>query len=297
MLNERITCMLGQKANNIRIRKIKNKIFHGLIFACTMICIIVLGILIFDIARKGISWLTPGFFTGFASRFPKKVGILPGLIGSAYIIGLTALIAIPIGVGTAIYLEEYAKDNRLTRLIKVNISNLSGTPSIVYGLLGLSVFVRALGFGRSILSGALTMSLVVLPIIIVSSQEALKAVPQFLRHGSLALGATRWQTIRKVVIPTALPSILTGVILSVSRALGESAPLIMVGAATFVSFLPKSPMSGFTALPMQIYDWTGRPQEDFQSVAAAGIIVLLILLLIFNLSAIVLRNKYQKKIN
>ena len=184
----------------------------------------------------------------------------------------------------------------MTKFIKINISNLSGTPSIVYGLLGLAVFVRTLGFGKSILSGALTMSLVVLPIVIVSSQEAIKAVPQYLRHGSYALGATKWQTIRKIVIPSALPGIFTGVILSVSRALGESAPLLMVGAATYVSKLPDSVFSVFTALPLQIYYWMGLPKEDFKDLAAAGIIVLLAILLTTNAITIVLRNKYQRSI-
>ena len=282
--------------DNITFRKLKNNLFHGLILGATLLCIVVLSILILDILYKGLGWISFKFLLSFPSRIPKNSGILPGLIGSAYIIGLTILMAVPVGVGCALYLEEYAKDNFFTRMVKLNISNLSGTPSIVYGLLGLSVFVRTLGFGRSIISGALTMSLVILPIVIVSAEEALKAVPQFLRHGSFALGATRWQTIQKIVLPTALPGIMTGIILAVSRALGESAPLIMVGAASFITFLPHNPLSGFTALPLQIYDWTGRPQADFQKVAAAGIIVLLTLLISFNATAILLRNKYQNKV-
>lgn len=282
--------------NQIKYRKMKNSIFHGVIFCVTLIGIVVLVILLADIIRRGVPFLTKQFFTNFPSRFPKKAGILPGIYGSVYIIVLTILFAVPIGLGTAVYLEEYAKNNRFTKFIKINISNLSGTPSIVYGLLGLTVFVKTLGLGKSILAGALTMSLVVLPIVIVSSQEAIKAVPQYLRHGSYALGATKWQTIRKIVIPAALPGIFTGVILSVSRALGETAPLIMVGAATYVSKLPEGLNSIFTALPMQIYYWMGLPKEQFKDLAAAGIIVLLGILLTTNAIAIILRNKYQKSI-
>ena len=282
--------------NQIKYRKMKNSIFHGVIFCVTLIGIVVLVILLADIIMRGVPFLTKHFFTNFPSRFPKKAGILPGIYGSIYIILLTILFAVPIGLGTAVYLEEYAKNNRFTKFIKINISNLSGTPSIVYGLLGLTVFVRTLGLGKSILAGALTMSLVVLPIVIVSSQEAIKAVPQYLRHGSYALGATKWQTIRKIVIPAALPGIFTGVILSVSRALGETAPLIMVGAATYVSKLPEGVTSIFTALPLQIYYWMGLPKEQFKDLAAAGIIVLLGILLTTNAIAIVLRNKYQKSI-
>jgi phosphate transport system permease protein len=280
--------------NKVNYRKLKNSAFHFIIFCITMIAILVLVVLLIDVLKKGIPFLTKTFFTNYPSRFARKAGILPGMAGSIYIIVLTIIFAVPVGLGTAIYLEEYAKNNWITKFIKINISNLSGTPSIVYGLLGLAVFVRLLGAGKSILAGALTMALVVLPIIIVASQEAIKAVPQYLRHGSYALGATKWQTIRKIVIPAALPGILTGVILSVSRALGESAPLLMVGAATYVSKLPEGIFSIFTALPLQIYYWMGLPKEDFKDLAAAGIIVLLAVLLSINAIAIVLRNKYQR---
>ncbi|MCX7921418.1 MAG: phosphate ABC transporter permease PstA [Clostridia bacterium] len=282
--------------DRIRYRKLKDSIFHAIIFLITCIGIVVLFVLMFDVVRKGLPWLSEKFFTGFPSRFARKSGILPGLLGSLYIIVLTIAISVPVGLGTAIYLEEYAKKNWLTKFIKINISNLSGTPSIVYGLLGLAVFVRVFGFGNSILSGALTLSLVVLPIVIVASQEAIKSVPQFLRHGSYALGATKWQTIRKVVIPTAFPGILTGTILSVSRALGETAPLIMIGAATFISALPDSIGDRFTVLPMQIYYWTNLPKQEFKDLAAAGIIVLLGLLLTTNAAAIILRNKFQRNV-
>lgn len=280
--------------NKVNYRKLKNSVFHFIIFLITMIAILVLVVLLIDVLKKGIPFLTKTFFTSYPSRFARKAGILPGMAGSIYIIILTIIIAVPVGLGTAIYLEEYAKNNWITKFIKINISNLSGTPSIVYGLLGLAVFVRLLGAGKSILAGALTMALVVLPIIIVASQEAIKAVPQYLRHGSYALGATKWQTIRKIVIPTAFPGVLTGVILSVSRALGESAPLLMVGAATYVSRLPEGIFSIFTALPLQIYYWMGLPKEEFKDLAAAGIIVLLVVLLSINAIAIVLRNKYQR---
>jgi phosphate transport system permease protein len=279
---------------NIKMRKLKNSIFHLIIFIVTCISVLILFILIFDLLKKGLPWLDKQFFTSFPSRFANKSGILPALVGSIYIIVLTVLFSVPVGIGTAIYLEEYAKKNWLTKFIKINISNLSGTPSIVYGLLGLTVFVRTFLLGRSILAGALTMALVILPIVIVASQEAIKSVPQFLRHGSYALGATQWQTIRKVVLPTSFSGILTGIILSISRALGESAPLLMVGAFSFVSFLPKSIMDSFVILPVQIYLWIGKPQADFRDIAAAGILVLLALLLSMNGLAIIMRNKFQK---
>lgn len=208
---------------------------------------------------------------------------------------IVAPLAMLIGVCTAIYLEEYAKDNWFKKLIQMNIANLAGVPSIVYGLLGLTVFVRVFGFGHSILSGALTMTLLVLPIIIVSSQEAIKSIPMSMRHASFALGANRWQTILRVLLPSAMPGILTGSILSMSRAIGETAPLIVIGAVAYIAFLPESVLSSFTVLPIQIYTWTGLPQEEFKNVAAAGIIVLLGLLLTMNAFAIILRNKYQKK--
>ncbi|MDO8686213.1 MAG: phosphate ABC transporter permease PstA, partial [Clostridiales bacterium] len=219
-----------KKSKHNSIRYAKNAFFHIVIAIITAGAVAVLFLLVADIVKKGLPWLSVKFLTSFPSRLPTKSGILPALAGSAWIIALTAAFSIPVGIGTAIYLEEYAGNSRLTKLIKINISNLSGTPSIVYGLLGLTVFVRALALGRGILSGALTLSLVVLPIIIVASQEAIKAVPQTMRHGSFAMGATRWQTVRKIVLPTAFPGILTGIILSISRGIGESAPLLMVGA-------------------------------------------------------------------
>ncbi|WDU83222.1 phosphate ABC transporter permease PstA [Caloramator sp. Dgby_cultured_2] len=274
-------------------RKIKNKIFHALIFLCTLFGIFILSILLFSILSKGLKWLSMDFITNFPSRFPKKAGIYPALLGSLWLIILTALISFPVGIGTALYLEEYAKDNKFTEFIKLNIANLAGVPAIIYGMLGLAVFVRLLGFGRSILSGALTMSLLILPTIIISSQEALRSVPESLKQASYALGTTKWQTITGVILPYALPGILTGTILGLSRALGEAAPLIVVGALAYVSFIPKTPFDQFTVLPIQIFNWSSMPKKEFQNVAAAGIIVLLFILLGVNSVAILLRNKYQ----
>lgn len=285
-------------SNQVNKRKLKNKVFHGVLLTTIAFSIIVLGLLLFQIISAGIRWLDWDFITSMPSRKPDKSGILSALVGSIWTIGLTALIALPVGVGTAIYLEEYSsKKNILNRLLQLNISNLAGVPSIVYGMLGLAVFVRMLGFGRSILSGALTLSLLILPTIIVASQEALKSVPRSLKEGSYALGVTKWSTVTGVILPYSLPGILTGSILAISRAMGEAAPLIIVGAAGYVAFLPSGPLDSFTVLPIQIFNWTSRPQADFQSVAAAGIIVLMVLLLSANAVAIILRNKYQKKID
>ncbi|WP_250160198.1 phosphate ABC transporter permease PstA [Caloranaerobacter azorensis] len=214
-----------------------------------------------------------------------------------WIIGLTALFAFPIGVGSALYLEEYLPKNWLTNLIQVNISNLAGVPSIVFGILGLGIFVNTLGFGRSILSGALTLALLILPVIIVSAQEAIKSVPKELKQGAYALGCTKWQMITGVLLPYAMPGILTGTILAIARALGETAPLLMVGAVTFIAYTPEGIFDSFTTLPMQIYSWTSRPKVDFHHIAAASIIVLLILLLGINSLAIYLRNRYQSRMS
>ncbi|MCX7883697.1 MAG: phosphate ABC transporter permease PstA [Caloramator sp.] len=277
----------------LRRRKIKNKFFHGLLFLCTIFGVVVLAFLLYDILKKGLPWLSVDFIKNFPSRFPKKSGIYPALLGSLMLILLTTVIAFPVGVGTAVYLEEYAGNNKFTEFIKLNIANLAGVPSIIYGMLGLAVFVRALGMGRSILAGSFTMALLVLPIIIISSQEAIRSVPGILKQASYALGTTKWQTVTGVILPYAIPGILTGTILSVSRALGEAAPLIVVGALSYVSFAPSSVMDSFTTLPIQIFNWASMPKKDFQNVAAAGIIVLLIILLAVNSIAIILRDKYQ----
>ncbi|MHC1735687.1 MAG: phosphate ABC transporter permease PstA [Erysipelotrichaceae bacterium] len=285
-------------ARKLKQRKALDKIFHGIVFLATMVGVVFLIVLLAKIFRDGLGSLNWNFLTSFPSRFPSKAGILTALVGSIWIISLTILIALPIGVGTAIYLEEYAnKRSKFYNLLVVNIANLAGVPAIVYGMLGLMVFVRLLQFGNSILSGAFTLSLLILPVIIVASQEAIKAVPNSLREASFALGASKWQTVGRVVLPYSIPGILTGAILAISRAMGEAAPLIMVGGAGYVGFLPDSPMDVFSALPLQIYNWTSRPQTEFQNVAAAGIIVLLVLLLTLNAIAVFIRNKYSYRMD
>ncbi|NWG33809.1 MAG: phosphate ABC transporter permease PstA [Chloroflexi bacterium] len=276
---------------NLRLRY--GRIFQIVSLAAVTIGLFLLSILLIDIILDGYKWLRPEFFTEFPSRFPEKSGLRSALQGSLWMISLTSLMAFPIGVGAAIYLEEYAPDNWLTRFIEINISNLAGVPSIIYGLLGLGLFVRGLEFGRSVLAGSMTMALLVLPILIVSGREAIRAVPQSVRHASLALGATKWQTIQNHVLPYAMPGILTGTILAISRAIGETAPLITIGALTYIRFDLKGPMDLFTVLPIQIFNWVSLPKAEFQELAAAGIIVLLAVLLSLNALAILLRNKLQ----
>ncbi len=273
-----------------------NFLFTSVCFLATMTCVILLLILIWNIILQGKGWLSWSFLENFPSRFPLKAGIKSALYGSIWLISLTALFSVPLGVGAAVYLEEYAPKSRWRKLIQLNISNLAGVPSIVYGILGLALFVRALAFERSVLSGALTLTLVVLPIIILASQEALRSVPDSIRRSAYALGATRWQTVWYQVLPASLPGIMTGVILSLSRALGEAAPLIAVGAMAYIPFVPEKLTDEFTALPIQIFNWTARPQEDFHHLAAAGILVLLVLLVTMNAVAIFVRYKYGKKI-
>ena len=253
-----------------------------------------LAALVFDVARDGIARLSWQFLTSYPSRRASEAGIFPALVGSIYVISITALIAVPLGVGAAIYLEEYETQGRLARLIEINIANLAGVPSIIYGLLGLGLFVRFFGMGRSVLAGASTLALLVLPTVIISTREALRAVPKSLREGSYALGATKWQTIQHQVLPAALPGVLTGLILALSRAIGETAPLITIGALTYVPFLPSDIWSPFTVLPIQIFNWVSRPQAEFAENAAAGILLLLILLLTMNAVAIVVRDRFQK---
>lgn len=283
------------ETKRIMQRKRTNNVFHSLFFVSTFIGVIALALLLIQVLSKGVGWLDFDFLTNYSSRKPENAGIKAAFVGTIWLMAIVAPLTFLIGVSTAIYLEEYAKDTWFSRLIQTNIANLAGVPSIVYGLLGLTVFVRLLHLERSILSGALTMTLLVLPIIIVSSQEAIRAVAVHQRHASYALGANRWQTIVRVVLPAAIPGILTGSILSLSRAIGETAPLIVIGAVAFIAHLPESWFDTFTAMPIQIYNWSSLPQEEFQNVAAAGIIVLLIMLLSMNAFAIYLRNKYQKK--
>ncbi len=269
------------------------KAFEWICLAAVTTGLFVLCVLLADTFLDGLPWLRPQLFTQFPSRFPEESGLRSALQGTLWMISLTALISFPLGVGSAIYLEEYAPDNRLTRLIEVNISNLAGVPSVIYGLLGLGVFVRTFALGRSIMAGALTMTIVILPTIIVASREAIRAVPRSLRQASLALGATRWQTVSNHVIPYALPGILTGLILALSRAIGETAPLITIGALTYIRFDLKGPMDIFTVLPIQIFNWISLPQDEYQRLAAAGIVILLVVLLGMNTAAIILRNRLQ----
>lgn len=271
--------------------------FEWLCLAAVVLPLGLLGFLLIEGLRDGISRLSLDFLTSYPSRKWEEAGVLPSLVGSVYLLVLTAAIALPIGVGAAVYLEEYGKQGRLARLIEINIANLAGVPSILYGLLGLGVFVRALGMGRSLIAGACTLALLVLPIVILSTREALRTVPNSLREAALALGATRWQAIRQVVLPMAFPGILTGAILAVSRAIGETAPLVVVGALTYVTFLPDGLDAPFTALPIQIFNWVSRPQKGFLTDAAAAITVLLATLLLINLSAILLRDRLQKRLN
>ncbi|HQK37288.1 MAG TPA: phosphate ABC transporter permease PstA [Bacteroidales bacterium] len=269
------------------------KIFGLLV---TLSGLLVLGIFIFQIVQKGFGRISWQFLTSLPSRFPEKAGIFTALMGTVWIMFLTALIAIPVGIMAAVYLEEYARQNRWGRILEINISNLAGVPSIIYGILGLEVFSRTMGLGNSLLTGSLTLSLLILPIIIVSTREALRAVPLSLREGSYALGATKWQTIYRLILPSALGNILTGVILALSRAVGEAAPLIVAGALVYVPFVPSSPMDNYSVLPIQIFNWVSRPQLAFETNAAAGIIILLIFTFLMNGIAIFYRNKMQKKL-
>jgi len=268
---------------------------RALFLATTWAGVVLLALLLGEVFWDGIGWLDLQFLTSFPSRFPERAGIQAALWGTIWLIGLTALFSIPVGIGAAIYLEEYARRNWINTVIEINISNLAGTPSIVYGILGLALFVRGLALGRSLLAGALTMSLLILPVTIIASREALRAVPGSIRQASFALGATRWQTVWHHVLPAALPGILTSIILALSRAIGETAPLIMIGALTYIAFTPRGPMDAFTALPIQIFNWASRPQKEFYSLAAAGTIVLLAVLLSLNAAAIWIRYRSQRE--
>ncbi|WKA60122.1 phosphate ABC transporter permease PstA [Planococcus shenhongbingii] len=276
-------------------RNAVNTIFKGIFMLATLVSLLVLAILLYRIVTQGASHLSLEFLTNFASRFPEKAGIKAALVGSLWLMAVVAPTSIILGVGSAIYLEEYAKKNRMTDFIRMNISNLAGVPSVVFGLLGLTIFVRALSLGNSVLAAGFTMSLLILPVIIVAAQESIRSIPGELRDASYGMGATKWQTIVKVILPAAIPGILTGSILALSRAIGETAPLIVIGIPVIIQFLPSGVMDTFTALPMQIYDWSSRPQQEFQVVAAAGIIVLMVVLLLMNTVAALIRNKFQKR--
>lgn len=279
-----------------RYEQVGEKTFMWTCRLAVLLPLAVLAWLLGSVMADGLARLDVDFLLNGPSRKASQAGIWPALMGSVWLIGLTIVIALPIGVGAAIYLEEYARRSRLAGIIEIAIANLAGVPSIIYGMLGLGVFVRAFGFGASVLAGACTLALLVLPVVIMASREALRTVLDNLREASLALGATRWQTVRHVVLPVALPGILTGAILALSRAIGETAPLLLAGAVAFITFAPDGIDSPYTALPMQIYKWTSMPQADFKQNAAAGIVVLVVTLLVLNSFAIVLRNRFQKRL-
>ncbi len=265
--------------------------------ACLAASLALLATLFYDVLRDGLGRLDLDFLTSFSSFSPKRAGLESALVGTLWLMAVCAAFIVPVGVATAVYLEEYADPSRWwNRMIEVNVQNLAAVPSIVYGILGLAFLVRGpLNLGRVVLAGALTLGLLVLPVVIIAGREAIRAVPPSIREGALALGATQWQTIWRQVLPAAIPGVATGVILSLSRAIGETAPLILVGAAVYVPFNPSGLGSSFTALPLQIFDWISRPQTEFKLLAAAGIIVLLALLLTMNAVAIWLRNRYERK--
>lgn len=280
-------------------RKSRHQLYGLLFYIFTLtaniIALVFLGLLLVDIFVKGNDIVDLDFLTSGVSRFPEKAGILSAWVGSIWVMVLTALFSIPMGIGAAIYLEEYTRNTPFIRVVKINIQNLAGVPSIVYGILGLTLFVRGVGLGQSLLAGAMTMALLILPIITIAAQEALRAVPDSFRWAGYGIGMTRWQVVRYQVMPLALPGVATGTILALSRAIGETAPLIVTGAMAFVRFLPSSPMDPYTILPLQIYDWTKRPQAEFHDLAAGGIIVLMVLLLMLNALAIYMRAHFKKK--
>ncbi|MYB41499.1 MAG: phosphate ABC transporter permease PstA [Chloroflexi bacterium] len=289
----------GLYVPRLSFRHKKGAAFFAICLAGTLVGVVFLAFLLLDVWRDGAGFLRWEFLQNFPSRFPERAGFQSALWGSLWLIITTALLAFPIGVGAAIYLEEYAPRGFVTKAIQTNISNLAGVPSIVFGILGLQLFVRGTigigpsiggGFGRSIIAGGATMALLILPIVIVAAQESIRAVPPSLREASYGVGATRWQTVWHHVLPQAFPGIMTGTILALSRAIGETAPLIMIGALTFVAFRPESLLDPFTVMPIQIYNWVARPQPEFQDLAATGIIVLLVMLLSMNAIAVLLRQ-------
>ncbi|HSO30639.1 MAG TPA: phosphate ABC transporter permease PstA [Candidatus Sulfomarinibacteraceae bacterium] len=282
---------------NLMRRRLAGTVFLGLCLLAVGILLMTLAVLLWDIVSRGLPWLDGQFLTGAPSRRAERAGVLPALAGSIELALLVALITFPVGVAAAIYLEEYATANRLNRLLRTNIANLAGVPSIVYGIFGLALFVRGLGLGFTLLAGALTLSLLILPVVIIASIEALRAVPSAQREAAFALGGSRWQVVRGSVLPAAAPGILTGIILAMARAIGETAPLILVGAVTFVTFLPNPLEAGYTVLPIQIFSWAGDPRADFQALAAAAITVLLVLMLVLNALALVIRARLSRHLS
>jgi phosphate transport system permease protein len=283
--------------DNIQAQTVKGKIFLGLCIFATLFGIVSLAALLVYVFYDAAGWLNWSFVTSTPSRFPEKAGIYPMLVGSIFVVALVALFSLPLGVGAAVYLEEYSRENWFKKLIQTNISNLAGVPSIVYGLLGLGLFVGMLGFSHGIiLVGALTLTLRVLPIVIVSAQEAIRAVPDSQRNAAMGLGTTKWQMIRSVVLVEATPGIMTGMILALANAMGETAPLIMIGAATSIFTAPRGLFSSFSAMPLQIFAWSDFPQEGFRhGVTPAAIVVLLLVLLSMNALAIYIRQRHNKR--
>ena len=282
---------------NIKRRQNVGKLFYIILLLFSLIGLIGLSALLIQILRDGLPYLTTNLILNYPSRHIDQAGLKSALFGTIWILSLTALFSLPVGMGAAIYLEEFAKKNWITNFIEINVGNLAGVPSIVYGLLGLTIFVELMGLGRVVLAGALTMTLLILPIIILSTRESIKAVPNSYREAALALGATKWQMVKGVVLPIAFPGFLTGSILAMSRAIGESAPMIAISALVYITFVPSHAMDRFTVLPIQIFNWISRPQVEFTGLAAAGIIVLLTVLLLMNAVAVYFRNRYQVKSN
>lgn len=277
-------------------RRRRDRAFRVFCRVCAWSSFAVLAVLLGDLLWRGAAHVSWDFLTSFPSRMPERAGIKAALAGSLWLMVLTMLVATPVGFASAIYLEEYSRRGRLSTFIEINIANLAGVPSIIYGILGLALFVRGMALGRSLIAGALTMALLILPVIIIAAREAIRAVPPSHREASYALGATRWQTTSRVVLPAALPGILTGYILATSRAIGETAPLILIGALSYVAFVPRGPMDSFTALPIQVFNWASRPQTAFQTNAAAGILVLLAVLFVLNSVAIWIRQRWRREV-
>ncbi|SEH61066.1 phosphate ABC transporter membrane protein 2, PhoT family [Halobacillus karajensis] len=292
--------MLGQKERHIKKRMegrvIINRLMMVLFGVATAIGLIFLVLLFYRVLTQGIGYLNWDYLSNFPAPYPEEAGIYAGLIGSIMLMVIVAIFSVMVGVGSAIYLEEYAPKNRMTEFIRINIQNLAGVPSIVFGLLGLTFFVYLFSFGYTLIAGGLTMALLILPVIIVAAQEAVRSVPAEMKEASYGMGATKWQTISRVILPAAVPGILTGTIIALSRAIGETAPLIIVGAAAAIYTLPESLLAKYTVMPIQIYNWTSRPAEEWQFVAGAGIIVLLVVLLLMNSIAVWIRNKYQHRL-
>jgi len=283
----------GQLRPRLILRRTVGGFVYGVFLLSVCVGIVGLLALLYEVLTTGLPWLNWQFLTDYPSRHPEEAGLFSALMGTVWLMAMTAIFTVPVGVGAAIYLEEYAPRNLFTRIIEINVANLAGVPSIVYGLLGLALFVTWFELGRSILAGSMTLSLLVLPIVILASREAIRAVPDSYRQAAYAMGADQWQVIKGVVLPSALPGILTGTILAMSRAIGEAAPVLAISALVYLTFIPSHPMERFTVLPIQIYNWVSRPQDEFRGLAAAGIIVLLVILLSMNAIAVFLRNKYQ----